>query len=273
MDISFLSIIVFVIVTLFYFNFPILGKPHPTLDIFTNDSTKATFSNSVFRSLFIYLFLVIFTQIIINSVYLNSKCGSSKNIPRAIFYTSVPWILFFGIVITFIKMYPQMKKIFSDVLGYFFISSATSTLFGEMLINTNINNMISEVSGDKKDELRKTADAILKICGNNSILINQINMNNFTEMWNVLKPLMKDNIYSNQTIKQQLLDLITKKENIGEFFWYLYTGILIITFINFELTSLGCVKDIEQIKQQYDAYQAEQATKNENKDDTTYVVS
>jgi hypothetical protein len=273
MDISILSVIVFVIVTLFYFNFPSIGKPHPTLDIFTNPSTKLTFSNSVFRSLFIYLFLVIFTQIIINSVYLNSKCGSSKNIPRAILYTTIPWILFFGIVVAFIKIYPQMKKIFSDVLGFFFISSATSALFGEILINTNINNLINEVDGDKQAQLRKTADAILKICGNNSVLINQINMNNFTEMWNILKPLMKENVYSNLTIKQQLLDLITTKENIGEFFWYLYTGILVITFINYELTTLGCIKDIEQIKQQYDTYQQEQASQNDNKNDITYIVN
>lgn len=44
---------------------------------------------------------------------------------------------------------------------------------------------------EQKLGLQQAADAIIKICGNNSILINQIVPSNFTSYWDILKPLMK----------------------------------------------------------------------------------
>ena len=40
--------------------------------------------------------------------------------------------------------------------------------------------------------MQNTADAILKICGNTGILINQITPDNFIEYMKMLQPLMKD---------------------------------------------------------------------------------
>jgi hypothetical protein len=80
--------------------------------------------------------------------------------------------------------------------------------------------------------------------------------------------------YENNDIKKQLLDLVVLKDNIGEAFWYVYTSILISSIVYYNLATRGCVKSVDQIKADHDAYiqQQEETNKaNEINNSTTYT--
>ena len=277
MDISLLSLISFTIITILYFAFPSIGKPKLTLNDLESEENMSKFYSSNITSLAIYLGIVVVSQFFLNTSYLISKCGGSinKNIGAAALFTFIPWLLIFAVMIAVLIIFPGFKTAFSDVIGYFAVSSSANDILSSILRGTDLNEMIEKTNDvNEKNELTKAADAILKICGNKSILINQMNPENFLDIWNILKPLMNQGVFDNTEIKTNLLNLVVLKDNIGEALWYIYTAILISSIVNYNLATRGCIKDISQIKAEHDDYikQQEEANKqNELNNSTTYT--
>ena len=278
MDISFQSLILFIIITIIYFAFPSIGKPQLKLIDLTEEGMSPDYYNRNITSLAFYFGVVVVSQLCLNIGYLMSKCGGSldKNIGAAALFTFIPWILIFGVLLAVLIIFPSFKSAFSNVIGYYVVAGGANDIFGSILLGTDLNEMIEKTNDESlKSELTKAAEAIIKICGNKSILINQMNPNNFLEIWDTLKPLMITGSYDNMEIKQQLLDLVTLKDNIGEAFWYLYTSILISSIVYYNLATRGCIKSVEQIKSEHDDYikKADELNKqNELNNSTQYVV-
>jgi hypothetical protein len=278
MDISFQSLIFFIIITIIYFVFPSIGKPELKLIDLTEEGVSINYYNKNMRSLAFYLGLVVVSQLFLNIGYLMSKCGGSldKNIGAAALFTFIPWILIFGVMLAVLIIFPSFKSAFSNVIGYYVVAGGANDIFGSILLGTDLNEMIESTKDEtEKNKLTKAAEAIIKICGNKSILINKMNPNNFLEIWETLKPLMITGSYDNLEIKQKLLDLVVLKDNIGEAFWYLYTSILISSIVYYNLATRGCVKSVDQIKLEHDNYikQEEELNKqNELNNSTQYVV-
>jgi len=278
MDVSFQSLLFFIIITIIYFIFPSIGKPQLTLDILQSETNKNEFDNNNMKSLAFYLGAVVLTQLMLNIGYLMTKCGGSlnKNIGAAAIFTFIPWVLIFGIMLLVLIMFPGFKGAFADVIGYFVVAGGANDIFGSILIGTDLNDMIEKSENpEKKKELTQAAEAIVKICGNKSILINQINTDNFLQIWDILRPLMTPGSYENTKIKQELLDLVVLKDNIGEAFWYVYTAILISSIVYYNLATRGCVKSVDQMKSDHEAYvqSQEEAKKQEELNNSiTYTV-
>ena len=278
MDISFQSLILFIIITIIYFAFPSIGKPQLKLIDLTEEGMSPDYYNRNITSLAFYFGVVVVSQLCLNIGYLMSKCGGSldKNIGAAALFTFIPWILIFGVLLAVLIIFPSFKSAFSNVIGYYVVAGGANDIFGSILLGTDLNEMIDTTKDEtEKNKLTKAAEAIIKICGNKSILINQMNPNNFLEIWDTLKPLMITGSYDNMEIKQQLLDLVTLKDNIGEAFWYLYTSILISSIVYYNLATRGCIKSVEQIKSEHDDYikKADELNKqNELNNSTQYVV-
>jgi len=278
MDISFQSLLFFIIITILYFAFPSIGKPKLILSDLTNDGVTPDFYVKTTKSLAFYLCVVVVSQLFLNIGYLMAKCGGSldKNIGAAALFTFIPWILIFGIMLTILIIFPGFKSAFSDVIGYYVVAGGANDIFASILMGTDLNEMIENTQDiNEKSKLSHAAEAIVKICGNKSILINQINPDNFLNIWETLKPLMTPGSFENQEIKQQLLDLVVLKDNIGEAFWYVYTAILISSIVYYNLATRGCVKSVEQIKTEHDAYikqKEETAKQDEINNSTTYIT-
>jgi hypothetical protein len=97
--------------------------------------------------------------------------------------------------------------------------------------------------GSSKGDMEKAASLVVKICGNMSILVNQLVPSNFNEYWNILKPLFKDkykSAASSDGLKEKLFDIVVTRDNIGESMWYIYTGILICSIVQFKIASVKC---------------------------------
>jgi hypothetical protein len=134
--------------------------------------------------------------------------------------------------------------------------------------NENTNKIQQGGIANKKD-LQDAADAIIKLCGNMSILINQIVPSNFLQYMEMLKPLMKPKYESDPALlklkEQALLDVVIIRDNIGEAFWYIYTGILLISIVQYNIASKPCVQDPATMQANYKKFLNEQEITNKEK--------
>ena len=281
MDISLQSLLFFTIITILYFAIPSIGKPQLKLDDLIDEQSKANYYTQNMKSLAFYLGVVVFSQLVLNIGYLMAKCGGSldKNIGAAAVFTIIPWVLIFGVMMAVLIIFPGFKTAFSDVIGYYAVAGGANEIFGSILMGSDLNEMIDQTTDvNKKKELTRAAEAIVKICGNKSILINQMNPDNFIDIWTTLEPLMIPGLDPNKKLdmQNQLLNLVSLKENIGEGFWYIYTAILISSIVYYNLATRGCIKSVEQIKADHDAYiagQEEATAQAEINNSTTYTAS
>lgn len=280
MDTSYISLISFIIITIgFYF---LKGKLliSPAGD--TSGKNYQDYTKSSFIKLAVYFLAVVLVQFGINASLITTKCGGSvsKNIGAAFLMTFIPWILIFGVLIVILIMFPGFKSAFSNVVGYFAVAGPANTVLTDLLINTDINKAIQadDSSPENKQALQSAADAILKLCGNMSILINQIVPSNFDEYWQMLKPLMKPEHQTSDApeLKQKLLDLVVRRDNIGEAMWFIYTAVLLISIVQYNLTTRGCVKDVAAMEKSQQEFLAKEAKINAAKQQAasqTYTVT
>jgi hypothetical protein len=283
---SFANIFAFFLTTGFYY----IGlKPTLTYDIIMSEPDKEGHSayisyiknGNVF--IIIYFLLTVIIQFIVNTSIITSNCGGSvtENLGAAALYTFIPWIFIFGILMMVIIINPGFKSVFSDVIGYFFVSYSANKIITDLLIDRDLQNNLKnvEASQEQKESLQNAADAIIKICGNVSILINQIVPSNFKQYLKELEPLMKDkykNSPEGESIKKELFDLIVTRDNIGEVLWYVYTGILLTSIVQLQITTRGCVNNQATMEQNYKTFLAneQQAQQEQAKaQSTTYTLS
>jgi len=277
---SYINIITFLLTTLFYY---LALKPTITYADITNPDKMKTFMQNNYIFLAIYMFSVILIQFIVNASIISANCGGSirENIGAAGLLTFIPWTLIFGAVILVLAMYPGFKSAFSDVVGYFYVSGSANSLLTELLINRNVEDHLDDnTSSQQRKKLEDAADAIVKICGNTSILINQMVPANFVEYWNVLKPLMKPQYQHDNpesiALRNELFEVVTTRDNIGEAMWFVYTGILLCSIVQLKINTRGCTSSPETMERNYKAF-LEKEGKNEITQkqllDTNYVIT
>jgi hypothetical protein len=279
---SYLNILSFLLTTLFYY---LAIKPSLTYDITIDPKKYQEYTSSSYMYLAIYLLLVIVIQFMVNSSIISSTCGGSitENMGAAGIFTFLPWILIFGVLIVILTIYPGFKSAFSDVIGYFWVSSSANKLIAELLVDPNIQTKIDKdntLTPEKKEAMQSAAAAIVKICGNTAVLINQIVPSNFNSYWNILKPLMKP-IYQNDSpettnIKKELFDLVVARDNVGESMWYMYTGLLLTSIVQLKITTRECASNPKTMQQNYQTFlDSEQKSKDQTElaTSTTYTMT
>ena len=261
-DNTYMNIIIFILITILFFAY---GKPKPTIDTLSSP-------DSPYKSYGIYFMAVLVFQLAINMSTLENKCGGGwpANLGYAMLITLGPWLAMFGILIALMINFPGMKSAFSDVIGYYAVSNSANKLLAEMLVDTDINDKIKQASDGvdetKQQAMQDAAEAVMKMVGNISILINQIVPSNFMSYWKTLIPLMKNPEAADMAEKQQaLLDIVVLRDNIGEACWYIYTAILLISIIGFKIANKACEIDPKVANANYDQYLDKQQAANDAK--------
>ena len=177
--------------------------------------------------------------------------------------TAFPWLFIFGLLIIIVLLKPNVKSVFSNVYGYMWVSSSVNSHLVAILKNEKEVKELKQAISGQPSVLQNTADAILKICGNTGILINQITPDNFIAYMKMLQPLMKDeygDIVAKLTndsndnnfkiggisfidpanIFNQLYNDVETRDNIGEFSWYIYSGLFIMAIVSYNLAMISC---------------------------------
>jgi len=271
-DYSMANIFIFILVTIAYYLF---AKPSFSLaDTESESSITAVLSNQKWMSM-IYFLVIITIQVIINAMAIINRCGdgSANNIFSAFKITIIPWVFIFGIMMTFVMAFPGVKSAFSDVIGYLAVSYSSNKVVSELLVDSEIEQKMNEEGMDEasKVSMRQTAQAIVGILGNMSMLINQIVPANFMSFWKTLVPLMKpiykDNPDSQETLalKQKFLSLSITRDNVGESCWYIYTGIFVIFLVQSYLIEYKCDIDPRIMNERYDEYKKKEKEEEEKK--------
>jgi hypothetical protein len=203
------------------------------------------------------------------------KCGgsSSKNIMAALLMTFFPWTFIFGAIILILIIFPGFKNGFSDVIGYFYVSGSAHSLLSDILkVDSNISGKIdsSTLSDIDKKDLESAASTIIKLFGNMGILINKLVPSNFSNYWEMLKPLMKHP--ENEELRENLLKIVVTRDNIGECMWFIYTGVLLISIVQYNISIRGCVNDTTTIKNNYKKYVEDEEKKQRSEAKNNEVV-
>jgi hypothetical protein len=240
-----------------------------------SDESYANFTKSSYTYLIIYVLFIIISQFSINVGIIINKCGGNyqENFASAAMITIVPWIFIFGSVVLILIAFPGFKSAFSNVVGYFSVSGKASDILNKLLVNTEMNKAVesSGKSGAEKTELQESAEAIIKLCGNTSLMINQIVPDNFESYWNILIPLMKPEFANDKELKKQLLDIVVTRDNIGEAMWYCYTAIFLVSIVQYNLTSRGCNMDSAAMVENHQKFVDQEEA--EHKNASTQVFS
>jgi hypothetical protein len=286
---SYLNIVSFIITTIFYYI-----SLKPKLDLskmnITDKDGKNTYMDEYNGEsqlyLGIYFLLVIIIQFLVNNSLITSNCGGniSDNIGFAAFITLIPWTLIFGVIIIVLLTYPGFISAFSDVIGYFYVSSEANKILTELLVNKEVQDIMGKDETPSNDLLskKKLEDAaylILKICGNSSVLINLITPQNFLNYWkNIFQPIKKIE-YQDDTnpktieIQQKLFELVETRNNIGEAMWYIYVGLLAVSITQLKIANRGCVVSQATMEKNYQQFLANEEKAREDKTNATQTYT
>ena len=278
---SYLNIVTFLLTTLFYY---MALKPSLPYSLYKNQEAYKSYISNSYMYLAIYVLLVIIIQFMVNSSIISSTCGGNitENMGAAGVLTFLPWILIFGVLVLILTVYPGFKSAFSDVIGYYYVAGSATKLLTELLVNKDIEQKLTEdpnMTPEKKLALESAADTIIKICGNTSILINQIVPSNFDQYWGILKPLMKDKYQvdgpETQKMQNDLFELVVTRDNVGESMWYIYTGLLLTSIVQLKITTRGCTSNPKTMEANYQKFLAQEQQNKDAKDQAaaTYTIS
>ena len=278
---SYLNIVTFLLTTLFYY---LALKPALPYTLYSNKEEYKSYISNSYMYLAIYLLLVIVIQFMVNSSIIASNCGGNitENMGVAGVLTFLPWILIFGVLVVILTIYPGFKSAFSDVIGYYYVSGPSTKLLTELLVNKDIEKKVLDdpnMTPQKKEALESAADAIIKICGNTSILINQIVPSNFDQYWGILTPLMKDKYKAGgpeaDKMKNDLFELVVTRDNVGEAMWYIYTGLLLTSIVQLKITNRGCISNPKTMEANYQKFLEQEQKSKEAKENasTTYTIT
>ena len=279
---SYLNIVTFLLTTLFYY---LAIKPSYTYEISVDPTKQKEYKSTSYMYLAIYLLLVMVIQFMVNASIISSTCGGNitENMGAAGVLTFLPWTLIFGVLIVILTVYPGFKSAFSDVIGYFWVSSSANKVITELLVDPNIQKKIdtdSTSTPEQKEAMMSAADTIVKVCGNSAILINQIVPSNFQSYWNILTPLLKPKYQTagpeTDKIKNELFEIVVTRDNVGEAMWYMYTGLLLTSLVQLKMTTRGCVSNPKTMEANYQKFKdTEQKAKAQKElaTSTTYTIT
>jgi len=275
---SYLNILTFLLTTLVYY---LAFKPSMKYADITNSDNYNKYLNNNKLYLAVYFFAILVIQFIVNAYVITQTCGGNitQNMAASGSFTFIPWTIIFGSVIAVLIVYPGFKSAFSDVVGYFYVSGSANKLLTELLVNKDIQKNIDNDNNStqqQKAAMQQAADMIIKICGNTSILINQMVPSNFVEYWNILRPLMKSQYQTDgpesDKIRNELFELVVTRDNIGEAMWYIYTGFLISSIVQLKIAMRGCITNPAQMAKNYQNYVTQQKAAKQQQQQATSTV-
>jgi hypothetical protein len=77
---------------------------------------------------------------------------------------------------------------------------------------------------------------------------------NYDKMFDSLKVLFNPSIQDVSVKKEELKNLVLRKDYIGEFCWYLYTAIFLTSVVSYNTASMGCNKSMATLQSNYNEH-------------------
>ena len=139
----------------------------------------------------------------------------------------------------------------------------------ETLLTDIFKSRFEKQSGDQQGIAAH--EAIENIYSNKSLLINEINSENYDRFWQKMKDakMLKTEAEDNLELKNKFKGLILLKENIGLMTWYLLSGILASIVSYNYLITFNCDRNVNEMKQRFKEYLKKREQNNDDNDDNS----
>jgi len=208
------------------------------------------------KSFGIIAFIVVF-EIFLACMSFASVCN---NYGGGIWYLFLIWFMIFVGTKVFLMSNPGCKSYFSDTFGYWAIAKKANKLLSQILVKAGEEGKLS----------KQNAVILTEVIGEYSLMINQMVPSNYEKMWDSLKEIADPSDYNDEN-KQNLLNLIVIRENIGEACWLIWAGVLCISGISVYIASYPCELTPQQVQENTDAYN-EQTEANNSAPQENYLI-
>jgi len=224
------STYVFIVLLIIYFIYKYKSDCSLYIGSGSTLTNRSRMTGSMLTLLFLLFSVSVICQIVNNTTNFNKICTNNEanNAAISIQYCLLPWIFIFGVTIVLLLYRPEVKNVFSFTIGYLFVAKSLEKIF-EQIHNPNAISVVA-TKGRIDQEV---------------ILSNNLTPELFEEQWAVLIPKLKKVIPPDS--KHKIFELTVMKDNIGEFMWYLLSGLLASGYASYLVSSNGCEKSVQQL--------------------------
>ena len=230
--------------------------------------------------------ILIFLILVIGEGFINlgissGICQGAAQPYSALVATILPWFLVLGLLKMLLVMMPGWLIPFENTFGYLFVSIVTDLkdVFNDILTpQYNLDPAKNVQSGGvgvgggagggvgasasaggasegellEKMQKRDIGRALEQIYSDQSILLNELNLENLDAFWkgfsesHLIKP-------DKEESKDKIKKFILLKSIVGEFVWLILTGFLVVSISYNYLLNIGCTYTKEQQQARADA--------------------
>lgn len=220
--------------------------------------------------------ILIFLILVIGEGFINlgissGICQGAAQPSSALIATIFPWFLVLGLLKIMLALMPGWLIPFENTFGYLFVSIVTDLkdVFNDILTPQYNLDPAKKVQGGgggggdaggaggvgaagggegellEKMQKRDIGRALEQIYSDQSILLNELNLENLDAFWkgftesSLIKP-------DKEESKDKIKKFILLKSIVGEFVWLILTGFLVVSISYNYLLNIGCTYTKEQ---------------------------
>ncbi len=234
-------------------------------------SKKGVLSGGI---LFLFFLVLITGEYFINLAMSKDICGFDQE-KTALIATVLPWFLVLGVLKAALIVFPGWLTPFSNTFGYIFVSVVTDLkdVFNNILTpqfdlapesqkGTGAGQSGGAGAGDNTGSLQDSADipadeiknkrdigrALEQIYTDQSILLNELNLDNLDRFWDSFKESRLIRPSAKVDDLEKIRTFLIMKSIVGEFVWLVLCGLLVVSISYNYILNMGCSFTPEQQK-------------------------
>jgi hypothetical protein len=225
---------------------------------------------------FLFFLVLITGEYFINLAMSKDICGFDQE-KTALIATVLPWFLVLGVLKAALVVFPGWLTPFSNTFGYMFVSVVTDLkdVFNNILTpqfdlapesqkgtGSATTGGQSGGAGDSTGSLQDSADipadeiknkrdigrALEQIYTDQSILLNELNLDNLDRFWDSFKESRLIRPSAKVDDLEKIRTFLIMKSVIGEFVWLVLCGLLVVSISYNYILNMGCTFTPEQQK-------------------------
>lgn len=225
---------------------------------------------------FLFFLVLITGEYFINLAMSKDICGFDQE-KTALIATVLPWFLVLGVLKAALVVFPGWLTPFSNTFGYMIVSAVTDLkdVFNNILTpqfdlapesqkgtGSATTGGQSGGAGDSTGSLQDSADipadeiknkrdigrALEQIYTDQSILLNELNLDNLDRFWDSFKESRLIRPSAKVDDLEKIRTFLIMKSIIGEFVWLVLCGMLVVSISYNYILNMGCTFTPEQQK-------------------------
>jgi hypothetical protein len=228
---------------------------------------------------FLFFLVLITGEYFINLAMSKDICGFDQE-KTALIATVLPWFLVLGVLKAALIVFPGWLTPFSNTFGYIFVSVVTDLkdVFNNILTpqfdlapesqkgtgapgagqsggagagagdNTGSLQDSADIPADEIKNKRDIGRALEQIYTDQSILLNELNLDNLDRFWDSFKESRLIRPSAKVEDLEKIRTFLIMKSIVGEFVWLVLCGFLVVSISYNYILNMGCSFTPEQQK-------------------------